>query len=110
MLFRSYNLGETTDKFNREHALFLRNYFIKKNKESLPFYFNYISYKKGTDILTESQQYILCQDLLDAGYKVYVDDIDSVIKQVEKELKKYYIGKIYFGKPPENVKTFAINL
>ena len=105
-----YNLGSTTDEFNREHALFLRKYFIQKNTEELPFYFNYISYKKGTDILTESQQYILCQDLLDAGYKVYVDDIDSVIKQVEKELKKYYIGKIHFGKPPENVKTFAINL
>ena len=106
----TYNLGETTDNFNRAHSLFLKKYFIEKNKEELPFYFNYISYKKGTDILTESQQYILCQDLLNAGYEVYVNDIDSIIKQVETELKKSYPGKIKFGKPPENIKTFAINL
>ena len=82
----TYNLGETTDNFNYEHVKFLRNYFIDRNKEGLPFYFSYISYKKGTDILTESQQYILCQDLLDQGYTVYVDDVDSIIKQVEKNL------------------------
>ena len=106
----TYNLGETTDNFNYEHAKFLRNYFIKKNKESLPFYFSYISYKKGTDILTESQQYILCQDLLDQGYTVYVDDIDSIIKQVKSNLTEWYGDRIKFGKPPEGVKTIAINL
>jgi UDPglucose 6-dehydrogenase len=106
----TYNLGETTDNFNYEHAKFLKNYFIKKNKESLPFYFSYISYKKGTDILTESQQYILCQDLLDQGYTVYVDDIDSIIKQVKSNLTEWYGDRIKFGKPPEGVKTIAINL
>jgi len=106
----NYNLGETTDNFNYEHAKFLRNYFIEKNKENLPFYFSYISYKKGTDILTESQQYILCQDLLDQGYTVYVDDIDSIIKQVEKHLTEWYDDRIKFGKPPEDIKTITINL
>jgi UDPglucose 6-dehydrogenase len=106
----TYNLGETTDNFNYEHAKFLKNYFIKKNKESLPFYFSYISYKKGTDILTESQQYILCQDLLDQGYTVYVDDIDSIIKQVKSNLTECYGDRIKFGKPPEGIKTIAINL
>ena len=106
----TYNLGETTDNFNYEHSKFLKNYFISKNKEGLPFYFSYISYKKGTDILTESQQYILCQDLLDQGYTVYVDDIDSIIKQVEKYLTEFYGDNIKFGKPPEDIKTIAINL
>ena len=106
----TYNLGETTDNFNYEHSKFLRNYFIDKNKDNLPFYFSYISYKKGTDILTESQQYILCQDLLDHGYTVYVDDIDSVIKQVKNYLTECYGDKIIFGSPPENIKTVAINL
>jgi UDPglucose 6-dehydrogenase len=106
----TYNLGETTDNFNYEHAKFLRNYFINKNKEGLPFYFSYISYKKGTDILTESQQYILCQDLLDQGYTVYVDDVDSIINQVKSNLTEWYGNKIKFGKPPEGVKTIAINL
>ena len=106
----TYNLGETTDKFNYEHSKFLKNYFIRKNKEGLPFYFSYISYKKGTDILTESQQYILCQDLLDQGYTVYVDDIDSIITQVKPYLSEWYEDRIKFGKPPEDIKVVAINL
>lgn len=106
----TYNLGETTDNFNYEHSKFLKNYFINKNKEGLPFYFSYISYKKGTDILTESQQYILCQDLLDQGYTVYIDDVDSIVKQVENYLTECYGDRIKFGKPPEDIKTIAINL
>ena len=106
----TYNLGETTDNFNYEHSKFLRNYFVKKNKGNLPFYFSYISYKKGTDILTESQQYILCQDLLDAGYVVYIDDIDSILVQVKGYLTKQYGSQVKYGKPPENIKTIAIEL
>ena len=106
----TYNLGETTDSFNYEHAKFLKKYFINKNNEGLPFYFSYISYKKGTDILTESQQYILCQDLLDHGYIVYIDDIDSIIQQAKGHLTKWYGDRVKFGKPPENIRTFAINL
>ena len=106
----NYNLGETTDNFNWEHSKFLKNYFIDKNKDNLPFYFSYISYKKGTDILTESQQYILCQDLLDHGYVVYIDDIDSVVRQVKDFLVNNYGDRVKFGTPPENVKTVAINL
>jgi len=106
----TYNLGETTDNFNYEHAKFLKNYFIKKNKDCIPFYFSYISYKRGTDILTESQQYILCQDLLDAGYVVYVDDIDSIIQQAREYLTKCYGDRIKFGKPTKGVKTIAVNL
>jgi nucleotide sugar dehydrogenase len=105
-----YNLGITTDEFNNEHSKFLKNYFIDKNVDKLPYYFTSISYKRGTDILTESQQYRLCGDLLSAGYTVYVDDIDAIIEQVKDLLTNQYGDKIKFGKPPENIKTFAINL
>ena len=105
-----YNLGETTDNFNFEHSKFLKKYFIQKNVNNLPFYFSYVSYKKGTDILTESQQYILCQDLLDDGYDVYIDDIDYINSQVKFQLSGFYGNKLKFGKPPEEIKTFAINL
>jgi UDPglucose 6-dehydrogenase len=106
----TYNLGETTDNFNFEHAKFLKKYFTQKNVDKLPFYFSYVSYKKGTDILTESQQYRLCQDLLEAGFVVYVDDIDYINSQVKSQLNGFYGDKLKFGKPPENIKTFAINL
>jgi nucleotide sugar dehydrogenase len=105
-----YNLGTTTDDFNNEHAKFLKNYFINKNVDSLPFHFDYISYKKGTDILTESQQYKLCLDLLDVGYEVYVSDNPHIIEQVEGLLTDQYGDRIIFGKPPEGIKTIAINL
>ena len=71
---------------------------------------SYVSYKKGTDILTESQQYRLCQDLLEAGFVVYVDDIDYINSQVKSQLSAFYGDKLKFGKPSENIKTFAINL
>ena len=69
-----HNIGTTTDNFNDAHAAFLKEWAIKKNVRGLPFLFDYVSYKPETDILEESQQYRLCLDLLDAGYKVYCLD------------------------------------
>ena len=103
-----YNLGLTTDNFNNEHASFLKNYFIKKNERNLPFWFQYISYKDGTDILTESQQYRLCIDLLNAGYKVYVNDNRAILDQVENYLKSTYGDRIEFGIPCEEVFTIEL--
>ena len=104
MLFRSFNLGSTTDEFNNEHAEFLKNYFIRKNSEDLPFYFHYISYKNGTDILTESQQYRLCLDLLDDGYKVYINDNQAIVDQVKEYLESKYGDRVIFnGIPNEEV-------
>ena len=70
-----HNIGTTTDNFNDAHAKFMVDYAIKKNVTGLPFCFKYLTYKPDTDILEESQQYRLCVDLLDKGYKVYcIDD------------------------------------
>jgi nucleotide sugar dehydrogenase len=98
-----YNLGLTIDNFNNEHARFLKNHFIKQNSNNLPFSFHYITYKEGTDILTESQQYRLCYDLLQAGYKVYVVEYDLIIDQVESRLKSEFGDRIVFGTPNEEV-------
>ena len=91
-----YNLGETTDNFNNEHSKFLKDYFIKQNKDNIPFCFDYISYKKGTDILTESQQYRLCLDLLDNGYKVYVIEQKCIVEQIYDKLYDQYPSQITF--------------
>jgi nucleotide sugar dehydrogenase len=89
-----YNLGATTDDFNNEHSKFLKHYFIEKNTKNLPFCFHYVSYKEGTDILTESQQYRLSLDLLNAGYKVYV---------IEDHVKSQCDDRLIFGIPNEEV-------
>jgi len=102
-----YNLGETTDNFNDKHAEFLKDNFIYKNPDNLPFYFDHVSYKKGTDILTESQQYKLCIDLLDDGYTVYIDDNDAIMDMITKDLSEKYPDTVKFGEPEEEV--FTIN-
>jgi nucleotide sugar dehydrogenase len=98
-----YNLGTTTDNFNNEHAKFLKNYFIEKNTQNLPFAFHYITYKEGTDILTESQQYRLCYDLIEENYKVYVSDYDMIDIQVRNNLERLYGDSLIFGIPNEEV-------
>jgi nucleotide sugar dehydrogenase len=104
-----YNLGKTTDDFNNEHSKFLKNYFIKANINNLPFAFNYISYKQGTDILSESQQYRLCRDLLDEGYEVYVLDNQEILNQVKEHLECTYGDKVKIGCIPDE-EVFWIDL
>ena len=80
-------IGETTDNFNNEHSDFLRDYYINKNKEELPFCFKYLTYKPGIDILTESRPYDLALALLEEGYKVYC--IDETCKEIVDERIKF---------------------
>ena len=89
-----HNFGYTTDNFNNEHAKFIKDYFIKANTENIPFLFESVAYKDGTDILTESQQYRLCLDLLDEGYEVYVND---------DRIKDRCDGRIKFDHSDEHV-------
>ncbi len=90
-----FNIGETTDNFNETHAQFIKAYFINKNPNNHPYCFKYITYKPGIDILTESQQYRLCIDLLNAGYKVYCLD-DTMKGQVDDRI-------IFIAAPVEEV-------
>ena len=89
-----HNFGYTTDNFNNEHAKFIKEYFIDANIDKLPYLFESVAYKEGTDILTESQQYRLCIDLLDEGYEVYVKD-DRIRGRCD--------GRIKFEEPNEEV-------
>ena len=98
-----YNLGSTTDNFNNDHATFLKDYFVYRNPQNLPFYFDYVSYKKGTDILTESQQYRLCVDLLDDGYTVYINDNDAIMYYISSDLSEEYPDTVKFGEPDVDV-------
>ena len=98
-----YNLGDTTDNFNNEHATFIKDYFVYRNPENLPFYLDYVSYKKGTDILTESQQYRLCVDLLDDGYEVYINDNDAIMDMISDDLSDKYPDTVKFGEPDDDV-------
>jgi len=91
-----YNLGYVTDGFNNEHAQTVADYWEEMNAQRKPFYFEYISYKRGTDIITESQQYRLCLDLLDRGFKIYIQNDRRVTSQVSEYLNEKYGDQVRF--------------
>ena len=97
------NLGTVTDEINNQHAKFICDYYEKMNSDKRSFYFDYITYKKGTDILTESQQYRLCTDLLDKGYTVYIQNDRRVVDQVYDYLSDAYADKVKFVDKMENI-------
>ena len=104
------NLPLTVDDFNKEHAAFLKDHYISLNpNKETPFVMNYVTYKRGTDILEESQQFKLCLDLLEEGYYVNVIEIDPVIKQLS-DLSEQYNNRLKFYKPGTTPEGFVINL
>ena len=92
-------LGTTTDKFNNEHTKFLYEYYVTNNKKNLPYYFKYLTYKEGVDILTESRPYELALHLLNSGYKVYCTDLS---------LKDRVDSRIIFDTPTEKIITIDL--
>ena len=107
-----YNLGFVTDGINNEHAEFVCKFYENINSNKFPFYFDYITYKKGTDILTESQQYRLCTDLLDRGYTVYIHNDKKVIDQIYDTLVFKYNDRVKFVDTKENISEpfFVVNV
>jgi len=104
------NLPLTVDSFNKEHATFLKDYYVNLNPDkSNPFVMNYITYKRGTDILEESQQFQLCIDLLNEGYMVNVIEIDAISSKLNY-LSESYDGRLKFYKQGTKPEGYLINL
>jgi UDPglucose 6-dehydrogenase len=102
------NLPMAIDKFNVEHHKYLVNKFVYEYPDrNTTFVFNSVTYKKGTDLLTESQQLNLLLSLLSEGYNCTVIEIDEVIEQLETPLTNVWGDKIKFqpiGTMAEGVK------
>ena len=92
------NIGLTIDAFNDEHSDFLADYLCEKNpNKKRPFYFEEgITYKKGTDILEESQQYKLFKEMLKRGYKCIALELPEVVEKVYNDLMYTWPGKFQF--------------
>jgi nucleotide sugar dehydrogenase len=104
------NLPLIIDNFNKEHADFVKNFFIQQNPDrSVPFVMDYITYKKGTDILEESQQFQLCVDLLNEGYILHVIEIDVITKKLQ-QMSESYNNRLKFFKPGTKPQGYKINL
>jgi nucleotide sugar dehydrogenase len=83
------NIPYEVDEFNNKHNDFLYEELIKSNLDNLPFIFDSVSYKKGIDIITESQQLKLAIKLLENGYKVVIIETKQVIALIENDLNKF---------------------
>ena len=92
------NIGLTIDAFNDEHSDFLADYLCEKNpNKKCPFYFEEgITYKKGTDILEESQQYKLFKEMLKRGYKCIALELPEVVEKVYNDLMYTWPGQFQF--------------
>jgi UDP-glucose 6-dehydrogenase len=103
-----FNLGNQIDEFNKSHLEFLKQYYISKNVNNLPFYFKYISYKESTDIFDESQQLALCKELLKDGFLVYIEDSYLINSYLKDEL--VIAGAKFINKQLIDVKLLTIEL
>lgn len=91
------NLPLEVDKFNIEHHKYLVNKFVMENPDKdTNFIFNSVTYKKGVNILEESQQLKLLLSLLAEGYTCTVIDNDGVRETLEEPLKNSYGERIIF--------------
>ena len=85
------NLPYEVDGFNNKHNGFLYETLIKQNPDkNIPFIFDSVPYKKGLDIITESQQLKLAKTLLKNGYSVIIIDLPQVIKLIEPTVNSKY--------------------
>ena len=100
----------TNDDFNEKQLNFIKEYYIQKNPTgNLPFIFNHLTYKKGINVLEESQQFKLCVDLLDNGFNVNVIESPQIMSELN-ELSEKYEGRLQFYKPGTNPSGILINL
>ena len=106
------NIGKATDRINFEHGAYLIEYWKEMNTNNLPFYFDHVSYKKGTDIITESQQLRLCAALLDRGNRVYIHDSKNVTNQIYDQMVYEYGDRVRFVDNKDNITEpiFIVNL
>ncbi len=73
---------EATDKSNDQHHNFLLMQYQAKYSKNEEIIFDSVTYKKGSDILEESQQLKLAIALANTGYKVIIKESSIVIKML----------------------------
>jgi nucleotide sugar dehydrogenase len=104
------DLISSVNQFNKSHILFIKKYYTQKNpNKEIPFVMNHITYKKGSNIVEESQQFKLCIELLSDGYSVNVIEISEVSTNLNS-LSESYKGRLKFYKPGTKPEGIIINI
>jgi len=95
---------------NENHSKFLKEYYISQNPDKgIPFVMEYITFKKGTNNLINSQQWNLCLELLNEGYYVNIIDNNQLGSQLH-DISIFYNNRLKFYKSGTTPKGYKINL
>jgi UDPglucose 6-dehydrogenase len=77
-------ISEATDKVNKQHLEFQFQYYLKNYSANETIVFDTVSYKKGSNILEESQQLALAVKLANNKRIVLIKDTKEVIEKVNR--------------------------
>ena len=79
-------ISKATDLMNEQHLSYQIQDFVAKNKDkSIPVNIEYITYKKESTLIEESQQLQFALALKNLGYTINIlDNREEVIKQVQE--------------------------
>jgi UDP-glucose 6-dehydrogenase len=95
---------------NENHSKFLKEYYISQNPDKgIPFVMEYITFKKGTNNLINSQQWNLCLELLNEGYYVNIIDNNQLGSQLH-DISIFYNNRLKFYKSGTTPEGYKINL
>jgi nucleotide sugar dehydrogenase len=92
-----FNIPNVIDEFNESHLMFLVNKILQENpNKNFPLIFDSITYKKGINITTDSQQLSLLHHLLELGYTCFIYETDLVRTTLESNLVGKYGTQVRF--------------
>lgn len=83
------HLSEATIKVNKEHLDYQLNHYLAQEKES--YIFDYVTYKKDTDIIEKSQQLAVAVALVEKGKKVILKNSHHIKEKLEHLYPNYFI-------------------
>jgi UDPglucose 6-dehydrogenase len=108
-----YLLGQLVDQFNQSHINFLTDFLIKDNVDNFPYYFEYVSYKKGVNMFEESHQLQVCKKLLDGGATVFIEPSKFLLPMIQEDLSKEF-SKVNFisleNLTNQNISVYKIKI
>lgn len=78
-------ISHATDEYNKLHLEYMLKEVRESDARSSGVYMDYVSYKKGTDIIEESQELEYVLQLVREGFNVTVKDRKEVIEKVRSQ-------------------------
>lgn len=87
-------ISVATDEYNKLHLSYQVENFVKNSSSKEVILEDGVSFKKGNDIITESQQLEYAKMLRELGYKVIIIEKEEVIEKVSKMLPGYFQYKV----------------